>query len=259
MAPRQLFPAGMEDVDLVDVYDDRSRSPRADRPYLLANMVSSVDGGIALDGVTAALSSPADRRIFFLLRSLADVVLVGAQTVRTERYGPVRPDAAASARRAGRGQAPTARIAVVSASLDLDWSSRLFTQSETPPYVLAPSTADQARLRQAGAVARVVLAGEEGVDLRAALATLREEGVATVLCEGGPTLNHQLAAAGLVDELCLTLAPSLVGGGGPTILGASPLPGPVGLTLVSVLEEEGSLFLRYRLAASPRDDPARWA
>ncbi|MGI8536576.1 MAG: pyrimidine reductase family protein [Mycobacteriales bacterium] len=242
----QLFPHRQEDVDPLDAYDVPDEVP-VDRPYVVINMVSSLDGATAQDGVTAALSSPGDKRVFFALRNIVDVVLVGATTVRTEGYGTVRVDERSAARRQARGQHPVAALAIVSASLDLDWSSPLFTKATRRPFVIAPRSSDAERLRQAAAAAELVLAGEHRVDLRAAFAVLRSgHDVRTVLCEGGPTLNAQLVAAGLVDQLCLTFAPTVLGGDATPIFGRAALREPPQLALAGVIEEDGHLLLRYQ-------------
>jgi riboflavin biosynthesis pyrimidine reductase len=215
----------------------------------LVNMVASTDGATVVDGVTAKLGSPGDKRVFALLRSLADVILVGAQTVRAERYGPPKLDDAGRQRRIARGQTPLPRIAVLTRSLNLDWSSRLFSDPTARPLVLAPESADPAALSAARAVSDVLVAGQGVVDLTFALGELSRSGVSTVLCEGGPTLNAQLAEQGLIDELCLTISPSLVGGATrPGIIGAAHLPEMIGLKLLHVLEEDGFLLLRYATA-----------
>jgi riboflavin biosynthesis pyrimidine reductase len=138
-------------------------------------------------------------------------------------------------------------IAVVTRSLDLDWASPLFASPTSRPMVITVADAPANRLARAREVAEVVVAGEGTVDLPGAFAMLRQRGARTALCEGGPTLNGQLAAAGLVDELCLTLAPILVGGAAGRIVIGS-LPSPRGMTVATVCEEEGFLFLRYRAA-----------
>jgi len=247
---RQLLPSPLDDIDPLDVYDSDDRRPPVGRPHLLVNMVSSWDGATVVSGVTAALGSAADKRIFFLLRSVADVILVGAQTVRAEGYGPARMSDAAAQRRVARGQPAAPAIAVVSRSLDLDWSSRFFTEAAARPIIIAPGSADPGKLRQASEVAEVVVSGHDGVDLPEALAALRRGGASVVLCEGGPTLNAELLQNGLLDELCLTMAPALVGaGGGATIMGAALLSQMRDLSLTHVLEEDGFLFLRGRVAA----------
>jgi len=229
--------------DWVTAYDDLARRRAGDRPWVAVNMVTSADGAIAVEGRTKALGGDADRHLFHHLRSLADVILVGAQTVRAERYGPPRAtDAQLEARRA-RGQTDYPRLAIVTRRLDLDFGARLFTEPTSRPIVIVPSEADAARVATAAPLADVLVAGEASVDLAEALGRLD---AGFVLCEGGPTLNGELARAGLVDELCLTISPQLVGGVTHGILGPARLPQARALDLVGTVEHEGSLFLRYR-------------
>lgn len=241
---RRLYPE-VDDVDVESSYDD-ARAPHDGKPYVLVNMVSSADGAIAVDGRTKEMSSPADELVFHLLRSLPDVILAGAQTVRTERYGPPRVNEERQSRRLARGQAPQPTIAVVTRSLQLDLSSPLFTQSR--PIVICPAEAD---VTEVARVADVVQAGENDVDLTDALRQLRNRGVEIVLCEGGPTLNGDLARQGLIDELCLTVAPMLVGGDlGTGILGRTRLPMTLPLELAQVLKEGGDLLCRYKVSGN---------
>jgi riboflavin biosynthesis pyrimidine reductase len=218
------------------VYEDQDRTGPGGRPWVLANMVSSADGSATLAGRSGGLSTPADRDLFHHLRGLADVVLVGASTVRAEGYGPAR----------GEHGPP---IAVVTGTLALDWSSRFFTEARARPLVVTSAAAEPERLRQAGEVADVVLAGDHRVELDRAVAELGRRGHRVVLCEGGPSLLAEMAGAGVLDELCLTLVPLLAGGVSPRIL-TGPLPDAVDLRLASVLEDEGVLFLRYLRAGA---------
>lgn len=244
---QQVFPAAAE-VDIESVYDGRFGPVPDDRPHVTVNMVASADGATAVQGRTGVLSSPPDRAIFRLLRSLADVVLVGAETVRAEGYGTVKASDEVRARRVARGQTPAAALAIVTKTLRLDWSSNLFTEPTQRPFVIAPVNAEPDALRAAAEVATLIRAGTGTVDLREALRQLRQEhDVLRVLCEGGPTINAQLAHDGLLDQLCLTVSPQLVGGASETILGTVALDAPIGLTLASVLVADGELFLRYRL------------
>lgn len=241
---RHLVPRDLDEAGTEAAYDDLAGRRAEGRPYVAVNMVASADGAISVEGRTQALSSEADRFVFHHLRSLADVILVGAQTVRAENYGPPKISEARQAARVARGQAPVPRIAVITGSLDLDWSSRLFTESPTRPIILTTTTADTSK---AAEVADVITAGEPRVDAAAALAALTELGVGVVLCEGGPTLNGVLAADDLIDELCLTVAPTLVGGDVVAgLLGHLRIPDLLPLSLVHALEAEGELFLRYR-------------
>jgi riboflavin biosynthesis pyrimidine reductase len=224
---RQLLPTFVDPVDPMAVYADPPVA--AGRPGVRFNMIASVDGATAVDGVAGGLGGKADQDLFALLRTLADVVLVAAGTVRAERYGP-----------------SAVPIAVVTRSCNLDWESRFFTAQDARPLVVTVATAPAEARARAAEVADVVVAGERDVDLAMAVDALGERGWRAVLCEGGPTLNGQLAAAGLLDELCLTLSPRLVGGTAKRLLAGPLLPGPPTLTLASACEQDGFLFLRYR-------------
>lgn len=241
---RRLVPRSVDGAEVEAAYLDLAAQHLEGRPYVAVNMVASADGAISVAGRTQAMSSEADRFVFHHLRSLVDVILVGARTVRAEHYGPPRVNDERQAARVARGQAPVPRIAIVSSSLDLDWSSRLFRESPTRPFILTTSDADVTKARQ---VADVVVAGEGRVDLARALGALFEHGVEVILGEGGPTLNGLLASADLIDELCLTIAPAMVGGdAGAGLLGRARLPDLRPMTLVHAFEEAGDLFLRYR-------------
>ena len=239
---RQLLPQP-GDVDPAQAYAIERRPP-AGRPWVLVNMVASVDGATAVDGLSGSLGGPADKRVFGAIRAVADVVLAGAGTVRAERYGPPRtPPPLQEARRA-RGQDPKPRIAVISASLDLPLDTALFRTPESRPIVVTTTAAEPGRRQAVAEVADVVEAGAGRVDLAEALATLGRSGVRVVVGEGGPDINGQLLAAGLVDELCLTVSPQLVGGPSPRLaVGTEAAPTP--MRLVHVLEADGLLFLRY--------------
>jgi 5-amino-6-(5-phosphoribosylamino)uracil reductase len=220
---------------------------RAAGPYLRANMVGSLDGAARHDGKSAPLSSEGDMRIFGVLRALADVVLVGAETVRQEGYRPARAREVFAGRRAADGQTPAPAIAVISRGLDLDFSLPLFTGPVTPTLVLTGSAAPAERLdaaRAAGAVV-VVAGGDEGVDPATAVRELAALGHLRLLIEGGPRVLAQFAAADALDELCLTVAPVVTGGSAPRIMNGPTVPGPARFTPLSVLEEDGFLFTRY--------------
>jgi len=230
---RRLRPELEETVDLRAAY-----AVTADR-HVRANFVSSLDGAVTLQGKSAGLSSDGDRQLFHLLRTLADVVLVGAGTARSENYGGAKPV---------DGHAPP--IAVVSKSLHFDLSARLFTDTTVRPIVITCSASPLEPREQLAEVADVVVAGDSDVDLRAALDALADRGLRRVLCEGGPHLLGAVASAGLLDELCLTLAPVVAGGTAGRIV-AGYLPEVVeAMHLLHVLEEDGHLFLRYSTAAA---------
>ncbi|MBF6212787.1 pyrimidine reductase family protein [Nocardia puris] len=189
-----------------------------DAPWVRANFVTSIDGAATSEDVTAGLGTPADKTVFMLLRDLADVVLVGAGTVRAENYGGARTDAAR--RRAlherGFGGHPDGTpppIAVVTASAALDPGCRLFTDAAVPPLILTTATAPADRKRAlAEAGGEVIEAGGVAVTPKGLLGVLAERGLPRVLCEGGPHLFGELLEADVVDELCVTTAPLLVGG-----------------------------------------------
>ncbi|MFE4058930.1 pyrimidine reductase family protein [Streptomyces sp. NPDC059096] len=222
--------------------------PEAGQVWLRANMVSTLDGAAQHDGLSHALSSDADMRIFGTLRGLADAVVVGAETVRREGYRPARAREAFAARRAAAGQPPAATIAVVTASLDLDLSAPLFTAPSVPTLVLTGAAAPPDRVlaaEEAGAV--VIVAGEgAAVDPVRAVRALAERGLARLLTEGGPRLLGQFVAAGVLDELCLTLSPTLTAGDAQRVAGGPGVAVPERFALASLLEQDGFLFTRYR-------------
>jgi riboflavin biosynthesis pyrimidine reductase len=242
---RQIFAPPPGDADLAALY---AYPPG---PWLRANMVASVDGAGSLDGVTRGLSSDADRRLFAVLRTLADVIVVGAATVRAEKYKPVRPHELRPDLRAGRP--PTPPIAVITARLDLDPASPLITEAPASARTIIITTAQAPAGRRAAldGPAEVIVAGEERVDLKAAVDALAERGHRRMLAEGGPHLLAQIIEAGLLDELCLTLSPVLAGpAGGRIVTGEPAASTPRDLDLASVLEDGGYLLCRYTRRSS---------
>ncbi|WP_405974529.1 pyrimidine reductase family protein [Streptomyces sp. NBC_00988] len=222
--------------------------PAGSAPWLRANMVSTLDGAGQHEGRSQPISGDADMRIFGTLRALADVVVVGAETVRQEGYRPARArdEFAAARTRAGQTLAPV--IAVVTASLDLDFALPLFTSPLVPTLILTGAQAAPDRVAAAEkAGARVVVAGDgAGVDPARAVEALAALGYTRLLAEGGPRLLGQFVAAGVLDELCLTLSPMLVAGDAQRISGGPSVKVPQRFELVSLLEEAGFLFGRYR-------------
>jgi riboflavin-specific deaminase-like protein len=239
---RRLLPLPVADeVDLDEVY-----AYPDGRPWVRANMVASLDGSATADGRSGGLSSEGDRRVFRTLRGLCDVVLVGAATVRIEGYGPLRAYPAYASRRAAAGQTASPYLAVVTNRLDLDLDGPMFTSDERRTIVVTCETADRSRVAAARERADVVVAGTSTVDLGLAVRELHSRGLPRVLTEGGPTVLAQVAAAGVLDELCLTIAPALTGGTGPRIMHGPSL--SASLDLASLLEEDGSLFARYAVS-----------
>ena len=208
-----------------------------DRTWVTANFVSSVDGAVTVDGRSAGLGSPADKQIYLLGRDLADVVLVGAGTVLAEGYRGARPDVA---RRDRLGLAPELPIAVVTARGTLTPDLPMFTDSATPPIVITTARTELPELP-----CDVVVAGEDSIDLGLAVRALAERGLRKINLEGGPRLFGTMVAAGLVDELNLTLSPVLAAGDAGRIA-HGPAGVPADLELRSVLRADDVLLLRYR-------------
>lgn len=239
---RRLYPSAEDGIDLGEAYDVDAPGGS---PYVRVNMVSSLDGAATIGGRVAALTGPADQELLLTLRGLADVVLVGAGTIRAEGYGALDLPAPWLRRRAQAGQAPHPRLAVLTRSLDLDLSGAAFTDATTPTLVITAAAAPAARRAAAAEVAEVVVAGEENVDLAAAVRALAERGLPRILSEGGPHVLAGLFAADLVDELCLALSPLVVRGDGLAITAGEQRFGPRGMRLAQVLEQDDYLFLRY--------------
>jgi riboflavin-specific deaminase-like protein len=234
---------------------DRRATGGAQRPYVVLNMASTLDGRATIAGRSAPISSPADRFLFHALRSVVDAVLVGAGTARAEGYGPIVRDPGTRRARLRQGLSEQPLACVVSARLDLSPELPLLADAGSRIAVLTPSSAS---LPATAAAVDYVRAERDGaLDLRGALAELQDRlQIGLLLCEGGPRLNGQLLAAGLVDELFLSLAPVLAGepaGGEPALrilAGAGAhFDAPLELELASVLESESQLFLRYRVRA----------
>jgi riboflavin-specific deaminase-like protein len=217
------------------------------RPYLVINMVSSLDGKATIDWRTRGLSTELDRQLFHHLRTQADAVMVGAGTVRIERYGRMTKTEELRDRREREGLARDPLAVVVSARLDLPADLPLLNEPEQRVLLATGSDATLPGLGDQVEYARV------GDDLPLLMARLREDhGVRSVLCEGGPTLNSHLLAAGVVDELFLTMNPKLVGGAAAlTIVAGRDLVEPAELGLISVAEGDGDLFTRWRAVQKP--------
>jgi riboflavin biosynthesis pyrimidine reductase len=199
----------------------------ADRPLVGMNFVATVDGRATIEGRSGPIGSDADTEMLVGLRKRFEAVLIGAGTMRVERYGPMEP-----------------LVVLVSGRLDLPWDAPLFTEERGEALIF---TASEAEPPETAATVEVVR-HEGAVNLGEALRHLRaERGIRAVLSEGGPHLHAQMQADGLVDDLFLTIAPKLSGGEAPRILEGS-LPDVAGLELAWLLEQDGELFARYRRA-----------
>ncbi len=234
--------------DLLDPYVRVDRLRADGRCWVLANMVAGLDGTAAVGGRVGVLSHGSDAELFRLMRTVADVVLVGAETVRLEGYGPVHLPKQRRVERLSQGRSATPPIAVVSRSLALDWSAALFVEEDgVRPLVITCTDADPGRRKEAAEHADVIVAGDEQVDLGLALAALGERGHRVVLTEGGPTLLGQLTDGGYLDELCLTLAPMM--GGDPLPVAVTPPGGRITKfrRCHAATDADGTLFLRYEM------------
>lgn len=238
-------PAPLTDAELEGLY---AYPPGLTKPWVQVNFVCSADGAVTIEGRSAGLSGPGDKTVFALGRDLADVVLAGAGTARAENYHGVRRTDVRTERRARLGLTPVPPIAVVTASANLDPDSPLISGPEVPTIVITCESAPAERRKAlAAAGADVVVAGQDTVDVRAMLDGFGERGLPRVCCEGGPTLFGELVGTGLVDQLCLTVAPLLAGGGAGRIANGSPVTAGLALTTESVLrDDDGFLMIRYR-------------
>ncbi|MEM7273604.1 MAG: pyrimidine reductase family protein [Actinomycetota bacterium] len=250
----QLFPtADDQPIDVrAAVAAEERRSPDGGA-WLYTNMIASADGGTAVDGVSGQLGGAGDKAVFAALRSVADAILVGASTVREERYRPPTQSEAVVAERTGRGQAAHPRLAVVTRSLRLETDLPLFDDEANRPLILTAASAPAERRAELADRAEIVEAGDDGVDPAAAVAALAERGLTSILSEGGPSLNGQLIEAGLVDEWNLSLSPHLLGGDSRrTAVGPVSAGPPAGMQLRRVWTDDDFLFCRWvRQAATP--------
>jgi riboflavin-specific deaminase-like protein len=214
-----------------------------DRPYLVLNMVSSLDGKATIDWRTKGLSTELDRQLFHRLRTQGDAVMVGAGTVRAERYGRMAKSDELRDAREVEGLARDPVAVIVSARLDLPVDLPIFGEPEQRVIVATGSDASLPEVKAEVVYERCA------DDLRLLASRLREQhGIRSVVCEGGPTLNSYLLAAGLVDELWLSLHPKLAGGAAAlSIVAGRELVEPTELEPISVAEGDGDLFTRWRV------------
>ena len=228
----------LDDAGIIEQYLADERPPRPTRPWVTMGMISSLDGGVTVDGRSTGLGGPPDRAVFRALRAVSDVVLVGAETLRAERYRAVSlPDHLVDWRRS-RGMADNPQVAVVSRSLDLELTESL---AEARPLILTCDSAPLKKRQAMAEVAEVVLSGTDGVVPALALAHLQERGIGRVILEGGPSLNGQML--GLIDEACVTIAPLVAGGAANRIVAGSQVSRR--LDLIRVIHSDGFLLLRY--------------
>jgi riboflavin-specific deaminase-like protein len=213
-----------------------------DRPYVALNFATTLDGRATIDGRSGAIGSEVDTEMLQRLRTRVDAVMIGAGTMRAERYGRIVSDPQLRAYRERTLLSHDPLAVIVSNRLELPWDAGLFTDGGGRVVIFTASEQEPPET----ATRVVVVRYPDGVDLKQALRWLREErGIRSVLCEGGPTLHGRLREGDLADELFLTIAPKLAGGEGPRILEGA-LPEVEELELAWLLDHDSELFTRYR-------------
>ena len=227
-------------IDLLDMVFAEDRTAD-DGPWVMFNMVASVDGATAVKGGSTALNDEDDKALFAALRAVPDVVLVGAGTVRAENYGPVSLDEERRARRIAHGMTPAPRLAIATASLSIEPDMRVFEDPEHRPVIITSEEVPRDEVSAFAGRADVVQLADLGA--ASILESLGEPRV--VLCEGGPTLNGQLIADGFIHEMNLTVSPLVAGGESHRVAHGEELLPPADMELVRMLAGDRSLFLRY--------------
>ena len=232
-------PGGPE-VDPLDVQMGYPRG-RSDRPWVMANFVTTVDGATVVGGGSSAINDHDDKAMFAAVRAVPDFIVVGAQTVRAENYGPVDLDERRRSARLEAGLEETPHLVIVTRSLSIDPGARVFGDPERRVMILTVPDAPDDRFAALSEVADVVrLKGTAPADLLHYMRMAR-----VVLCEGGPTLVGQFVAVGLIDELAWTVAPMLVAGESPRLAHGPAAEPPLKMRLDRILYGDRSLFLRY--------------
>ncbi|WP_156993929.1 pyrimidine reductase family protein [Pseudonocardia acaciae] len=235
----------MEREALIDAYLVRERAT----PRVRVNFVTSIDGAVTLGGLSNDLSDPDDQLVFQLLRMMADVVLVGAGTLRLENYNPLTVGTEAREWRRAHGLPEHPVLAVVSGRLTALAEQRAIAAAPVRPIVLTHAGSPAGQRAVLESMADVVVCGERGVDAGLLVDALVARGLPQVLCEGGPELFGTLAGADRVDEVCLSVSPLLAGPGAGRIIAGSPFSLATRMDLRHALAgEQGSVFLRYARA-----------
>jgi riboflavin biosynthesis pyrimidine reductase len=218
----------------------------AERCWVRANMVSSVDGSSSIDGTSTALGNDGDALVFSALRGICDVVLVSSSTVSAEGYEPVRADPEFASWRRHHDMEPYPRLAIISAALHLDPSADVVRDPRTIIITHRGAPRD-ARRALSNAGATLADCGDDDVDIMRVLALLAERGLRRVLCEGGPSLLGRLEERELLDELCLTLSPNIIGGDAPRIVRSSA-ERPARTSLRHLLVDDDYIYTRWSRA-----------
>lgn len=250
----RLYPPPSHEVRVEDIHADLdlpTHGNEPDLPYVILNMVCSLDGKVAMDGRSAGIGDEADRRVMRNVRSNVDAILRGANTLRAERIAAGVPEPL-SRRRASRGLEPQPAEVLLTKSgrVPLD---NLLGASPDNTLVLVPDSENLAKTRKPGIITAPATP-EGNLDMREVLKALRGRSFLRILSEGGPTLNHALLSENLAHELFLTISPKLLGGSRsstPNLLEGPPLKPPVRAALISTHLVGSQLFLRYSLRQQP--------
>lgn len=234
-------PKPLDDDDLLALYGSSDRT----LPVVRANFVSSIDGASTVGSLSGPLGGPADKRLFDLLRRLSDVIVVGAGTLRSEKYDAMRLSTEASRWRIDHGLTAQPHFAIVSSRLDLDAASDVFVNAPVRPIVLTADSADPHARRGLARVADVISCGEIRAGGKQMVEVLTTRGLKQMHCEGGPHLLGTLIADDVLDELCLTTSPLLEGGVGPRITSGATDAVSRSMALDHVLISAHMLFTKY--------------
>jgi len=241
--------AGMPRVRRVnadEAYAGLTLEPGTIRPHVALGMVASADGASTIDGASGQLGGAGDLSAFRRLRDAADVILVGARTAIAEDYRPPVPDASRQADRVARGLDAVPRLAILTRSVAIDPSARVFSDPAHRPIVLVTGEVSARAAADLAPVAEIMEVTGDQVTMGAALDTLWHRGLRRLLCEGGPTVNNLLLREDLVDEMFVTVTPLAVGGPAPRII-AGPHLNPVrAFDCASVTVVGHEVLLRYR-------------
>jgi len=245
---RQLIPHHVEEVEPLETYPFATRTAPPQRPWVMLNMIASIDGATSIEGISGGLGGPGDKAVFGAIRASCDWILVAAGTARAERYGLPRPGEAARAARIAAGRSAVPRLAVVSGSLDLDLDLPMLADrrdQEQPVVVITGDTASAERVRELSGHAEVLTLEGAKPTPEATLAALHHLGATVVLVEGGPRYNAQFAVAGLIDEICVSISPKVAGGDSLRMVAGGPPLGDLDFVLDQLLEHDSMLFARY--------------
>lgn len=249
---RQLLPHHLAEIDPLDLYLADERPAPDDRPWLMMNMIASLDGATAVDGLSGGLGGPGDKAVFRAVRASCDWVLVASATAAAETYRMPLASADITGRRADHGRTSAPNLVIVTASGRVDPSIPALADrggAEGRPLIITGADADEEAL--ASLDADIVRLADPQPQPHAILRELKKRGADVVLAEGGPRFNGILHSAGVVDELCLSLAPTVAGGDSARIIAGGSAVAHA-MHLDRLLEEDGTLFARYvRAQAQP--------